>query len=69
MVASNVAIILSSMCMDYITLTWLDYIPQVRALLVSDYHPVRKGVWPYCFCVGEIRLKCAILSAVRNEPH
>ena len=30
---SYIATILSSMCMDYVSLAWLDSIPHVRALL------------------------------------
>ena len=43
MYTSYIATILSSMCMDYVSLAWLDSISHVRALLRADYCPTPKG--------------------------
>ena len=47
MYTSYVVTILSSMCMDYVSLTWIYSIPHVmKGVTASDYHPTQKGVWP-----------------------
>ena len=43
------ATILSSMCMGYFNLAWLDSIPHIRTLLQAIVALYQKGVWP-CKC-------------------
>ena len=45
-VAGYIATILSGMCMDYVSLAWLDPIPHIRALLQVIIALHGKGVWP-----------------------
>ena len=47
MYTSYVVTILLSMCMNYVSLTWLDFIPYTtKGVIASDYHPAMNSVKP-----------------------
>ena len=45
MYTSHVATMLSSMCMSFVSLAWLDFIPHIRALQQKIIGLHQKGIW------------------------
>ena len=54
-----IATILSNMCIDYISLTWLKLYSICKGVTESDYHTAQKGVW---LC------KCRITHCTKHLP-